>query len=522
MDLDKLQATQESLWNAATKSMASLTPEMLRKSWEDSFERATPQHRLTLLYFANEVCQRSRKTHPEFLSERCFASLLPKAFAQLIKQKPDYSDKLNRIINVWEERGVMAADDIDTIRAALSGNVDLGKQKRQKISSSDELSGGPAASPSLMSDPGDALLSLDPVVATLARANSNISMQSDGGTRTGSSPFVQSLSAIEEEHYMMEVIMLAKDLECPKQYEELFRKIDQGESDSIKFELDQENLDRLALKVYKLLKSKLASGGIKSGQNVHEIVNEMKSLPSVSKLEEQEKQAEAQRGNTDMYEVVETVENIHVEIKPGIESVRHRKVELEMQLERDQQILIGLSDILQQIQEQATKSKQSTEEEKSKLELQKLDEKIARCEEITRQLRNEIDRQQQENQRAQEAAAKAQVQAAERKTTRRPRWGEPTPAPVGNLAVQVNSALPNPWQPAQQPGQQHQWPPAIAAYDAQQYHQYHSYPPQQQHQQHWQPYGQPLPPPMLHQQQQPQQQYPPAPNNAHHGDNRRY
>ena len=56
------------------------------------------------MYLANDVIQNSKKKGPEFGKE--FETVLPKAFEHMKRFDEKTREKLGRLINIWEERGV--------------------------------------------------------------------------------------------------------------------------------------------------------------------------------------------------------------------------------------------------------------------------------------------------------------------------------------------------------------------------------------------------------------------------------
>ncbi|CAX40536.1 regulator of Ty1 transposition protein, putative [Candida dubliniensis CD36] len=76
----------------------------------------TPAKRLALLYLCNDVVQQARrKNKPEFINE--FNKVLPGA---LNKDYANLRPKVDRLLNVWEERKIFTKDDIVKMKASLT------------------------------------------------------------------------------------------------------------------------------------------------------------------------------------------------------------------------------------------------------------------------------------------------------------------------------------------------------------------------------------------------------------------
>jgi len=477
MDLSNLQPTQDSLSRAASRAMSSETPESLREQWSEAFSNASAAQRLTLLYFANEVCQRSKRTHPEFLSSRCFGGILPAAFGQLARQKPEYADKLGRIVQVWGERDVFDSSTLEEFRNRIndggnevSTSMSSGSSKRHRGvaegSSIDDLVTQSSPQPSPRSDYADALLSLDPVMTSLARAGSSSSMASTGELTDD----VAGGEPVANEPYTLEVVRLARTLDIPEQYQELFRRIAQAESESVKFDLDRENQDRLALRVYKIGKSLVSMS-----PDLKERLASLGELSIAQNLDAEEtKVSEELSANKALYDAAETVEHIVMDGKQALESVRTRKAELEKQIDGDQQNLVELSELLQgQFSHESPHPSRSLgmSDEARDEEIRQLDSQIIECESVLTSLKAAMDQheaqqasarermlqmlqdqqQQQYSSFASFPATTSQPQEAtggERK--RKPRWGDPTPdqpttATSGWEPAPAWSAAPQQW-----------------------------------------------------------------------------
>ena len=90
-----------------------------------SFVSASEKRKITFIYLANDVIQNSKKKGPEYGKE--FGNILPKAFEHMstIQNFDEKSKKsLERVLNIWQERGVYDAKQIAEFKKAL-GNEQL-------------------------------------------------------------------------------------------------------------------------------------------------------------------------------------------------------------------------------------------------------------------------------------------------------------------------------------------------------------------------------------------------------------
>lgn len=78
--------------------------------------------RLTLLYLANDVIQNSKKKGPEYSKE--FATVLAAAFETIARDCDDKTwASMDRILKIWEERGVYDQQQIVTFKAGLGNRT---------------------------------------------------------------------------------------------------------------------------------------------------------------------------------------------------------------------------------------------------------------------------------------------------------------------------------------------------------------------------------------------------------------
>lgn len=84
---------------------------------------ATPTRKLVFMYLANDVIQNSKKKGPEY--SESFSTILAKAFKDISQRCED--DKtfksLDRILKIWNERGVYESDKIKEFEENLAKKV---------------------------------------------------------------------------------------------------------------------------------------------------------------------------------------------------------------------------------------------------------------------------------------------------------------------------------------------------------------------------------------------------------------
>ncbi|XP_052872959.1 regulation of nuclear pre-mRNA domain-containing protein 1B [Anopheles cruzii] len=92
------------------------------KTWLKELAKAPPAKKLTFMYLANDVIQNSKKKGPEYGRE--FEHVLLKAFRYIAQSTPESKTihSLNRILNIWGERGVYEEPKIKEYSSALNGN----------------------------------------------------------------------------------------------------------------------------------------------------------------------------------------------------------------------------------------------------------------------------------------------------------------------------------------------------------------------------------------------------------------
>lgn len=78
------------------------------------------------MYLANDVIQNSKKKGPEFGKE--FGLMLPKAFEHMKGFDDKTRDRLNRLLQIWEERGVYDKSQIHEFKTAFNSAIDNKKE----------------------------------------------------------------------------------------------------------------------------------------------------------------------------------------------------------------------------------------------------------------------------------------------------------------------------------------------------------------------------------------------------------
>uniref|UniRef100_A0A8C5QF59 Regulation of nuclear pre-mRNA domain containing 1B n=1 Tax=Leptobrachium leishanense TaxID=445787 RepID=A0A8C5QF59_9ANUR len=90
--------------------------------WYRELQKAKSSRKLTFLYLANDVIQNSKRKGPEFARE--FENVLLDAILHVSSEADDGCQKpLERLLHIWQERGVYTADFIQQLRIAIDGNV---------------------------------------------------------------------------------------------------------------------------------------------------------------------------------------------------------------------------------------------------------------------------------------------------------------------------------------------------------------------------------------------------------------
>ncbi|XP_034948847.1 regulation of nuclear pre-mRNA domain-containing protein 1B-like isoform X2 [Chelonus insularis] len=96
------------------------------KVWFREMCKSKDNRKLMFMYLANDVIQNSKKKGPEFGKE--FESFLPKAFEHMKGFDEKTRERLNRLLQIWEERGVYEKSQIAEFKAALDSVNDPVKE----------------------------------------------------------------------------------------------------------------------------------------------------------------------------------------------------------------------------------------------------------------------------------------------------------------------------------------------------------------------------------------------------------
>lgn len=78
------------------------------------------------MYLANDVIQNSKKKGPEFGKE--FENVLPKAFEHMKRFDDKTRERLGRLLQIWEERGVYDKAQITEFKTAFDSVVEPVKE----------------------------------------------------------------------------------------------------------------------------------------------------------------------------------------------------------------------------------------------------------------------------------------------------------------------------------------------------------------------------------------------------------
>ncbi|KXJ27401.1 Regulation of nuclear pre-mRNA domain-containing protein 1B [Exaiptasia diaphana] len=119
--LNDLSSTQQSvqtlsLWVIHHRKHAKTVVQ----TWNKEIHKVKPSKKLTLLYLANDVLQNSKKKGSEFNSE--FKSVLPSVFKHCAQDtfKDATIKGMERLIQIWGERGVFELSFTEKLRKAIN------------------------------------------------------------------------------------------------------------------------------------------------------------------------------------------------------------------------------------------------------------------------------------------------------------------------------------------------------------------------------------------------------------------
>ncbi|XP_045192820.1 regulation of nuclear pre-mRNA domain-containing protein 1B-like isoform X1 [Mercenaria mercenaria] len=87
--------------------------------WLRELKKVTPPRRLIYIYLANDVIQNSKKKGPEFTHD--FGTVMAEAFTTGYKDAGEKQrGSLDRILNIWEDRGVYTKDFMKNLRQGIA------------------------------------------------------------------------------------------------------------------------------------------------------------------------------------------------------------------------------------------------------------------------------------------------------------------------------------------------------------------------------------------------------------------
>uniref|UniRef100_A0A1B6K9V3 CID domain-containing protein n=1 Tax=Graphocephala atropunctata TaxID=36148 RepID=A0A1B6K9V3_9HEMI len=123
--LDDLNASQQSIQTLSLWLIHHRKHhEAIVRMWSKEIQKGEEGRQLTLMYLANDVIQNSKKKGPEYGRE--FGTVLKKAFEMVgQKMQGDKTKKsINRLLDVWEERGVYSRSQIAEFRRAFNPSLE--------------------------------------------------------------------------------------------------------------------------------------------------------------------------------------------------------------------------------------------------------------------------------------------------------------------------------------------------------------------------------------------------------------
>ncbi|BET02936.1 DUF618 [Nesidiocoris tenuis] len=98
--------------------------QLIIKTWAKEMSKGSEVQKLTLMYLANDVIQNSKKKGPEYTKE--FIPVLMRAFQIIgsMATSPRTRQKLDRILQIWEERLVYDKKTVEEFRKIFHQNDD--------------------------------------------------------------------------------------------------------------------------------------------------------------------------------------------------------------------------------------------------------------------------------------------------------------------------------------------------------------------------------------------------------------
>lgn len=101
--------------------------------WFRELQKVKPSKKLHFVYLANDVIQNSKKKGPEFSKD--FGTVLPEAYKHTAKDADEkIKQTLERILNIWGERGVYDKDFIKIMRHSLKGRSQHSSKAKSSLS----------------------------------------------------------------------------------------------------------------------------------------------------------------------------------------------------------------------------------------------------------------------------------------------------------------------------------------------------------------------------------------------------
>jgi hypothetical protein len=294
MDIADLFSRLEPKANVLEQTSAALQtrfkPGEVAHQWNVAFVTSgSTEKRLAIVYLANEVFQSSRKNNQGAFIDPLLRPVM-EAFATLGREKPEYLPKLERVIQVWQERSVLSASDLEALRGALRRPPQASPQaspregglKRKRPSS--PFKPAPPAAAAAMQPASPAA---EPDVRPARHAS-------------GAQSVPQRVQLINQ---------LLASVDAPDAYADLFADMDAVEHDSISDELLAEKFNASLTAFYKAIKT--------TAKDVPELAATqaaLSRLPAAQAVDEEEARGLAEDVDEELFDKVEGTHRVCVDL----------------------------------------------------------------------------------------------------------------------------------------------------------------------------------------------------------------
>ncbi|KAK9170617.1 hypothetical protein Syun_002757 [Stephania yunnanensis] len=129
--LSKLNNSQQSIetlshWCIFHRKKAKQVVE----TWDQLFNNAQKEQRISFLYLANDILQNSRRKGSEFVNE--FWKVLPACLKNVFENSDDGKKAVSRLVNIWEDRKVFGSRG-QSLKDAMLGKDPLPQENNGKI-----------------------------------------------------------------------------------------------------------------------------------------------------------------------------------------------------------------------------------------------------------------------------------------------------------------------------------------------------------------------------------------------------